>query len=210
MLKMNELMKQTGESKSTLLYYVKEGLLPEPHKPKPNVHLYEKRCVEIVKFIKYFQHTLFYSLSQIKQILKDNTINFEDDIEMLINSLDVISVGERVFSHAEVLEITQIDAKTLLGFQTRGLIRQDTQYSSKDIEAISILKESSALNSLLDAYVQTAKELAKLEHESGAKLIKTQQGNNDTHTLIFDTILKLKPYIFNTHTLEENKQRMQK
>ena len=39
-IKMAELMKKTGETRSTLLYYVKEGLLDEPQKPKANVHLY--------------------------------------------------------------------------------------------------------------------------------------------------------------------------
>ena len=35
-IKMAELMKRTGETRSTLLFYVKEGLLQEPSKPKPN------------------------------------------------------------------------------------------------------------------------------------------------------------------------------
>ena len=50
-LKMKELMLATGESKSTILYYVKEGLLPQPQKPKPNVHLYDESAVEILRLI---------------------------------------------------------------------------------------------------------------------------------------------------------------
>ncbi len=34
-LKMKELSFQSNESKSTILYYIKEGLLPQPSKPKP-------------------------------------------------------------------------------------------------------------------------------------------------------------------------------
>jgi len=48
-LKMKELIAQSGESKSTILYYVKEGLLPQPSKPKPNVHLYDESSVEILR-----------------------------------------------------------------------------------------------------------------------------------------------------------------
>ena len=61
-LKMKELMALSDESKSTILYYIKEGLLPEPSKPKPNVHLYDESCVQILKFIKYLQHNFSYSI----------------------------------------------------------------------------------------------------------------------------------------------------
>jgi len=52
-LKMKDLIAKSGESKSTILYYIKEGLLPQPQKPKPNVHLYDEVCIDIIKFIKY-------------------------------------------------------------------------------------------------------------------------------------------------------------
>ena len=42
MLKMNELVKRSNTPKSTILYYLKEGLLPEPMKDKPNFHLYDE------------------------------------------------------------------------------------------------------------------------------------------------------------------------
>ena len=71
-LKMKDLMLQTSESKSTILYYVKEGLLPEPSKPKPNVHLYDQSCIQIIKFIKYLQHNFSYSIAEIQTIFQDN------------------------------------------------------------------------------------------------------------------------------------------
>ena len=48
MLKMNDLVKLSQTPKSTVLYYVKEGLLPEPVKDKPNFHLYDEYCVELL------------------------------------------------------------------------------------------------------------------------------------------------------------------
>jgi DNA-binding transcriptional MerR regulator len=208
MIKMNELVKQTGENKSTLLYYVKEGLLPEPEKPKPNVHLYQEKCIDIVKFIRYFQHSLFYSLSQIKEILKDNTINFNNGIDMIINSLDVMAIGKRDFSLQQVLELTQIDKQTLEKYQEVELIRKDEKFSQKDIEIIQLLKQTKATEPLLLSYVAVAKELAILEHEIGSKLLQQKSDSNENHHLIFDTVLKLKPYIFNMHTLLENQRRM--
>jgi len=90
-LRMKELMEKTGESKSTLLYYIKEGLLPEPQKPKPNLHLYDEKSVKIVRLIKYLQEHLSYSISQIKEIFALNNFNFDDDFELIINSLKIIS-----------------------------------------------------------------------------------------------------------------------
>ena len=93
-LKMKELMQETGESKSTLLYYVKEGLLPQPQKPKPNVHLYHDNSVKIVKFIKYLQEHFSYSIAQIKEIFASNNFNFDDSFEMIIASLELLSSGK--------------------------------------------------------------------------------------------------------------------
>ena len=56
-------------SKSTVLYYVKEGLLPEPVKDKPNFHLYDEYCVELLSFIKYLQSNFNATISQIKALL---------------------------------------------------------------------------------------------------------------------------------------------
>jgi DNA-binding transcriptional MerR regulator len=58
MLKMNELVRLSGESKSTLIYYLNDGLLPQPQRPKPNVALYDEKCLEIIKFIRYLQNSL--------------------------------------------------------------------------------------------------------------------------------------------------------
>ena len=53
MLKMNDLVKLSHTPKSTVLYYVKEGLLPEPVKDKPNFHLYDEYCVELLSLNIY-------------------------------------------------------------------------------------------------------------------------------------------------------------
>ena len=50
MLKMNDLVKLSQTPKSTVLYYVKEGLLPEPVKDKPNFHLYDEYLCRVAQF----------------------------------------------------------------------------------------------------------------------------------------------------------------
>jgi len=58
MLKMNDLSKLTNTPKSTILYYIKEGLLPEPFKDKPNFHLYDEGNIQLIEFIKYLQNAI--------------------------------------------------------------------------------------------------------------------------------------------------------
>ena len=69
MLKMNDLVKLSQTPKSTVLYYVKEGLLPEPVKDKPNFHLYDEHCVKLLSFIKYLQSNFNATISQLKHFL---------------------------------------------------------------------------------------------------------------------------------------------
>lgn len=88
---MATLTQKSGVNKSTILFYVKEGLLPEPKKPKPNVHLYHDSSISILRFIKYLQEHLHYSITQIKSIMIDNKIDFENDSDVVVNYL--IAIG---------------------------------------------------------------------------------------------------------------------
>jgi DNA-binding transcriptional MerR regulator len=67
--KMSELVAKTNVPKSTILYYIKEGLLPEAKKIKANVHRYSQEHIELIKYIKYMQETMGSSIDEIKMIL---------------------------------------------------------------------------------------------------------------------------------------------
>ena len=90
-IKMATLTEKSGVNKSTILFYLKEGLLPEPEKPKPNVHLYHDSSIAILRFIKYLQEHLHYSITEIKSIMIDNKIDFEDDSDVVVNYLMAMS-----------------------------------------------------------------------------------------------------------------------
>lgn len=90
-IKMATLTEKSGVTKSTILFYLKEGLLPEPEKPKPNVHLYHDSSIAILRFIKYLQEHLNYSITEIKSIMIDNKIDFEDDSDVVVNYLVAMS-----------------------------------------------------------------------------------------------------------------------
>jgi len=216
-LKMKELMAQSDESKSTILFYIKEGILPEPQKPKPNVHLYDESCVQILKFIKYLQHNFSYSIAEIKSIFQDNNFDFDGSFEMMVSSLEIISGGRdsKWYSKEDFLSYLGMDEATLATYQSKGYLFERTKgFSSKEVEVAEILQRAEALGldcALLDAYVSDAKVLAQKENEVGSKLLQDDAVSHDArYELIFDLVLTLKPYIFNMHTVQAHQNNITK
>jgi DNA-binding transcriptional MerR regulator len=216
-LKMKELMALSDESKSTILFYIKEGLLPDPQKPKPNVHLYDESCVQILKFIKYLQHNFSYTISEIKSIFQDNHFDFDGSFEMMVRSLELISGGRdnQWYTQKEFLSLLKMDEKKLKEYQKKGyLFERAKGYSTKEIEIAEILERAEGLGldcSLLDAYVADAKVLAQKENSVGSQLLKSdEESHNARYELLFDLVLKLKPYIFNMHTVQTHKNIIKK
>lgn len=211
-IKMKALMTQSQESKSTILFYVKEGLLPQPSKPKPNVHLYDSSCVQILKFIKYLKHNFSYSILEIKHIFEHNHFDFDGSFEMMLRSLELISGSKdnEWYGKKDFLEMMNIEAKVLESYQKKGyLFEREKGFSSKEVEIAEILLRVDALGldcSLLDDYVSHAKILAQNENTLGAKLLKNNEASHNTrYELLFDLVLTMKPYLFNMHTVEEHK-----
>lgn len=207
----------SDESKSTILYYIKEGLLPEPSKPKSNVHLYDKSCVQILKFIKYLQHNFSYSIADIHTILQDNTFDFDDSFEMIVRSLELISGGKgnEWYSKEEFLTLLELSSDTLEAYQKKGyLFERAKGFSKKELEIAKILIRTEELgldSALLDAYVSDAKTLAEKENHIGSKLLEDYRHAPDArYKLIFDLMLTLKPYIFNMHTVQAHHNEIKK
>jgi len=216
-LKMKDLVLQSSESKSTILYYIKEGLLPQPSKPKPNVHLYDESCVQIIKFIKYLQHNFFYSIAEIKNIFKNNHFDFDSSFEMMLRSLELISGGKdaHCYDKETFLELVGFNEATLKQYQAQGyLFERANGFSSKEVEIAEILERAKSLGldfCLIDAYVEDAKALAKKENAVGSDLLKEDNESHDArYELLFDLILTLKPYIFNMHTVQTHKHHITK
>lgn len=217
MIKMASLVKATGESKSTILYYIKEGLLPEPKKLKPNVHLYSDEVINRIKLIKYFQINFSYSISQIKKIFDIKKFDFGNDIDILIKLLDTISGGNDnplLYSSEEVLKHFDISEKLLAQFiRDEFLLPKKDSYNQKDLDILTILlesKKSGIDEELFKEYVKSAHKLAILEYKMASKLLKNNPkcNLNFKQKLLFDVILTLKPYIFNKQTIRQHTQKI--
>ena len=76
-VKISELERITGVPQSTIRYYVKEGLLPQPTKVNKSMAYYDESCVERIALVRELQEKRYYPLSVIKNIISrmDNGIS---------------------------------------------------------------------------------------------------------------------------------------
>ncbi|MCF8470274.1 MAG: MerR family transcriptional regulator [Parvibaculum sp.] len=68
-MKMKELEAATGIGRETIRYYIREGLLPEPVRPKRNVASYDREHVRRLDLIRRLQQERHLPLALIKTIL---------------------------------------------------------------------------------------------------------------------------------------------
>lgn len=208
--KMKELIAKSGENRSTILYYLKEGLLPEPSRPKPNVHLYKESSVEIIKFIKYLQRSFSYTIADIKQLFDQTSLNLDGSFEMMVSALEIATIGRGALwcNRETLLQKTGISEETLRSYIDKGYIFARKQgFSATEVEMILILKNLTSLgleHSLIDQYVRSVREIAELEIGAGSRMFDAAKEETAGHyELLFDVVLKLKPYIYNMHTASQ-------
>jgi len=209
-------MEATGESKSTILFYIKEGLLPEPEKPKPNLHLYDESCINIIKFIKYLQNQFSYTIAQIKSVFSENKFTFSDDFSMMLRSLELMacSPNAKWYNDEDFLELTNLREDELTAYLDKGwLFRQKRGFSTQELKLVKLFKRAKKLklnDELFDTYVKSAIQMAEIEYALGSGLLESdKRRNNEHYELLFDSILTLKPYIFNMHTMQEHQKQME-
>ena len=206
-MKMSELVKKSETPKSTILYYVKEGLLPEPEKPKPNQHLYDESCVEMLGFIKYLQKHFGCSISEIKAVVQQEGFDFTRAYEALLESLDIVmgAAHQETLEEAELCDHFGITPETLQSYVDRGLLfTRDGRFTRREFEMLEILREGEANGidgAVIESYLGHARALASIEVTLGRQLLKNASDSNKALKALFDTTLILKPYLFNMQML---------
>ncbi len=114
--KISQVVKMTNTPKSTILYYIREGLLPEAKKLKSNVHRYGDEHVEILKYIKYMKEEFASTNEQIKSILQEKNSSLSSSfsmVEPLMQTLSNLPKEAKHYTKKEFIELFSVDAAFL-------------------------------------------------------------------------------------------------
>lgn len=70
-MKMKELEERSGIGRETIRYYIREGLLPEPDRPKTNVAIYSEEHLRRLDLIRTLQRERFLPLGVIRKLIEE-------------------------------------------------------------------------------------------------------------------------------------------
>ncbi len=208
--KISELVAQTNVPKSTILYYIREGLLPEAKKLKSNVHRYSDEHVELIRYIKYMQEEIGSTNEQIKSALQNKNQSLSSSfsmIEPLMNTLSSIPVDAEHYTKEQFVQLYNVDIELLNRLLDDGILMPVNENDFTDKEA-TILKLVSSFNAvgvdyaILKAYVEHAKALSELEGQMQAQLCgaRNDQNFSTLWKIMFETLFNAKEYLFKRHT----------
>lgn len=121
-LRMNQLSAATGLPRSTILYYLAEGLLPPPLKTSRNMAYYSPDCVERLNLIKTLQGKHRLPLDKIKGLLELRDQGQE--IAPLLELLQAIfgQAGGPALERAELLNASGLAEEQLKALEEARLL----------------------------------------------------------------------------------------
>src|SRR5512139_2148105 len=99
-MKMRDLERRTGVNRETIRVYLRQGLLPEPRRPKPNVAEYDEAHVAGILAIRELQHERRLSLPQIKRAMAGD--------------LDALPTDPGAFPHLDALVAARLGVEGAL------------------------------------------------------------------------------------------------
>ncbi len=201
MIKMSKLVKLSGVPKSTILYYIKEGLLPEPDKPKSNLHLYDEKCILYLDFIGYLQKNFNSSIAEIKAIFSHDNFNIDSPYKSIIAMSDILfgTNYTKNYTSKQICEEFGINDETLQRLIDDGfLFKRNEKFSQTEKSMLDIILNANSQElELVKRYVSCSKELAKLEVQIGLSKKTDLELKR-----FFDILLIFKPYILNMQTIK--------
>ena len=143
-LPMRELTRATGLAKSTLLYYVEQGLLPAPVKTSPNMAYYHPSCVERAAFIKDLQVNHRLPLDKIKKLLELRDQGQE--VAPLVEMLQLIfgPNPDQLLSLKELCRQSGLGREEVEAWRAVGLLRprQAQGFDQQDLVMATYLAEA--------------------------------------------------------------------
>jgi DNA-binding transcriptional MerR regulator len=210
--KISELVAKTDVPKSTILYYIREGLLPEAKKIKSNVHRYRDEHVELIGYIKYMKEEIGSTNEQIKYALQNQNQSFSSSATMLqplMNTLSAIPSDARHFTKKEFIEYFDIDATLLEELLNDGILLplHEDDYTDREASMIKLVTyfiDVGVDHTILKAYVHHAKALSELEYQMQTQLCNVRNEKNFTMLwkVMFESLFNAKNYLFNRNTYQ--------
>jgi len=210
--KISEVVAKTNVAKSTILYYIKEGLLPEAKKVKPNVHKYSDEHIELIRYIKYMQESMGSSIEAIKEALKNKNQSFSGSYTMLAPLMKTLSDDSALvhYTQAEFIEHFALDPQRVATLLQEGILTPVAadDFTKKDADIVNLVEnfvEVGVSYSLLREYLEHAKRLASLEEKMLQELCDVRNEENFTTLwkIMFDTLFHAKKYIFHRATYKQ-------
>ena len=208
--KISQLVALTGVPKSTILYYIREGMLPEAKKIKSNVHVYSDEHLELIKYIKYMKNSIGSTNDDIKIALKNKNSSLATSftmIEPLMNTLSLVSKDDRYYTKEEFIKTFDVDRRVLEELLTDGVLvpLNDNEFTDKDhivLKLVDSFKRVGVDYEIIKEYAFHAQAISELERKMQQQLCSVRTDKNFTMLweIMFDTLFKAKEYIFNRHT----------
>jgi DNA-binding transcriptional MerR regulator len=142
-LKIGEIARKSGVPPSTIRYYVRQGLLPEPNKVNKSMAYYDEGCIEKIQAIRHLQETRYFPLSVIKNILRrmDEGLSLEEAqaIEDAVFGNQAADLSESLVGRKEFLRLTGLTEEDLNTALKYSLLmpfiheNNETLYNQEDV-----------------------------------------------------------------------------
>jgi len=214
-LKISAIAKQSGVPASTIRYYVKEGLLPEPERKNKSMSYYDESCVEKLKAIRQLQERRYYPLSVIRGILKrmDEGLKLEE-----AEAIEHVVFGTSTDSPIDLkgfMEITGLSKEEIKQVEESGLLMPYIQegsrklYDHEDVrfaqEVFKPIKDQGGDIRVLDFYVQLGRQI--LEQEMKLRRLAVR-GKSKQENIRFTTQISSMAEFMRGYVLKRLFQRM--
>ncbi|GAB3377435.1 MerR family transcriptional regulator [Spongiibacter taiwanensis] len=180
-MKMRELEERTGVGRKMIQYYLRNNMLPQPERPKPNVAIYGEQHVNAINSIRRLQTEDRMRIDEIKQLLNGDRGNIAARAETivnleklfaahagisseLVNIESLVSRNEKALSDAKIL--AEVGAITLISRKGKTLLSHidaEIVASWGDIRKCGLTEEEGFDPSIAALHVEIAKTLATAE-----------------------------------------------
>jgi len=214
-LKISAIAKQSGVPASTIRYYVKEGLLPEPERKNKSMSYYDEGCVEKLRAIRELQERRYYPLSVIRGILKrmDEGLKLEE-----AEAIEHEVFGARTDTPLDLkgfMEATGLSKEEIKQAEESGLrmpcIQEGSRklYDHEDVrfarEVFKPIKDQGGDIKALDFYVRLGRQI--LEEEMKLRRLAVR-GKSKQENIRFTTQISAMAEFMRGYVLKRLFQRM--